>query len=236
MSEHAQLEAFVSRPYHPHCICGLTDTRVSSTPGQRASCAHPPPRFNLTATLQILIAATAATQLRTKDMEPSTAQRPSLSSRASSVAHPLARQPHLLLHLRRQLRVLGHVLLSMDNVVVRDGLARLAVPLVPARLRMPTIHSACEETLNFKNLTSLDNVTVGALCPVQSWRRTCCTFQKVVHLKLRHLPIASLYSLTRLSALSSRFIPSFIAVESSTRRGQDLKIRSMTGSVSSLTY
>lgn len=94
---------------------------------------------------QTLTAATAAMQPHTKGMELSMALRRSLSLRASSVAHLLARQLRLLLHLRRLPPVPVHALLCMDSVVVRAGPVRLAVPLEPAKLQIPTILSACKE-------------------------------------------------------------------------------------------
>lgn len=127
-----------------HSIDGHTDIYISSTPAQRASCALLPPRSSLTAMLRILTAATAATQTHTKDMGLNMAQQRSLSSRVSSVARLLARQPRLLLHLRRQHPAPGHALLFMRSAVVRDGLARRAVPPEPARPPIPTILSACE--------------------------------------------------------------------------------------------
>lgn len=92
-----------------------------------------------------LTAATVAMQPHTKVMELSMALRHSLSSRVSSVAHLLARRLRLLLHPHRLHPVPGHVPRCMDSVVVRDGLAQLAVPLELAKLQIPTILSACKE-------------------------------------------------------------------------------------------
>lgn len=94
---------------------------------------------------QTLTVATAAMQLHTKGMELSMALQRSLSSRVSSVARPLVQQPRLLLRLHRPPPVPGHALRCMDNVVVKAGLVRLAVPLEPAKLQIPTILSACKE-------------------------------------------------------------------------------------------
>lgn len=241
MSEHAGPEAYVSCSHtFTDSLYGSLTSPCSSTPARRASCALLPPRSNHTATLQTLTAVMVATQTPTKATELSMVPRRSLSSRVSSVARPLARRPRLLLRLHRPLPAPEHALLCMDSVVVKGGLGRLAVPLEAARLPTLIILSACEMhgIEGFVGIEGRKYIGHNLLSSRESEKiaRPAYLPSELCPYALLHLPILSLNSFTRLSALSSRFIPSLIAVESSTFRGQVLKIRSMTGSVSSLTY
>lgn len=117
--------------------------------GPQPSNAHLPPRFRATAMARIPIAAMATTRQRTTATDLNMGPRPLLLSRASSAAAVvvlLAAQlpPRGRLRLRQ---VVGQTVpLYTANAVVKDGLARLAALLDPARLPTLTTLSACRWT------------------------------------------------------------------------------------------
>lgn len=215
-------------------LAGSSNTKVCSlTPGPRASYALRRPRSNPTATPRTSIAATATRWPRTRATGPSTDRRPSPLSRASWAAHH--HRPQLRPPLLRRRRPARRARRCTASVVGRAGPVRLAARRAHAKWRMLTTPSACRSSrrpggvvvgVNFSvHYVYILGQIVHRFFLNEGFRASC-----------HHFPIVSAYSLTRASALSSRFRPNLIAVESSILTGHVRMILSVTGSTSSFTY